>query len=296
MGLFTSKQLAFFNASLGAGSIVTWREEFDSQITIDSNEKTVLHAHIPASSIPRMSIKKPSTTSKFSFKNFNTGTIVQLNLNFPKSRGNETRLYLSETSGFKPKAGEYWFLFEERGTKNLFIGTVDYISWAASGGVKSRPSSKTPLPKIHSPAPPITDEEDHIYQTEIYSTIPAATKTGTYKKEHRDRVVALKSIQNASNKCELNASHKTFTLESGLTYVEAHHLIPIAKQTKLGINLDIPQNIVALCPNCHRAVHHAEKIARLDILKILYKMRVSKLQSAGIKISLSQIAKMYDCL
>ena len=32
-------------------------------------------------------------------------------------------------AGFKPKAGEYWFLFEEDGTKNLFIGSVDESVW-----------------------------------------------------------------------------------------------------------------------------------------------------------------------
>ena len=40
----------------------------------------------------------------------------------------------------------------------------------------------------------------------------------------------------------------------------------IAKQTELGINLDIPQNIVVLCPNCLLAVHHAEKVTRSDVL------------------------------
>ena len=85
-------------------------------------------------------------------------------------------------------------------------------------------------------------------------------------------------------------------LETGFHYVEAHHLVPIAKQTELGVNLDIPQNIIALCPNCHRAVHHAEKASRLKILQILYSMRNSKLQSAGIKISLIELAKMYNCL
>ena len=296
MGLFTLKQRKFFNASVGAGSLVTPREESDSQITLDSNEKTVLHAHIPASTIPRMSIKKLSTPSKLSFKNFQTGATVQLNLNLPKSKGNETRLYLSEMAGFKPKAGEYWFLFKGNGTKNLFIGSVDESVWVALGGVITRPSSKTLSPKISSPAPHISDEEDHIYQSEIYSSTPAAIKTGIYKKEHRDRAVALRSIQNASHKCELDVNHKTFMLETGLHYVEAHHLVPIAKQTELGVNLDIPQNIIALCPNCHRAVHHAEKASRLKILQILYSMRNSKLQSAEIKISLIELAKMYNCL
>ena len=294
MGLFTLKQRKFFNASVGAGSVVTPREESDSQITVDLEEKTVLHAHISASTIPRMSIKKLSTPSKFSFKNFQTGATVQLNLNLPKPKGNETRLYLSEMAGFKPKAGEYWFLFEENGTKNLFIGSVDDSVWAASVG-DFLPSSKQ-LPPKYQPAPHDADQEDHIYQTQIYSSTPSTPKTGIYKKEHRDRAVALRSIQNASHKCELDVAHKTFTLETGLPYVEAHHLVPIAKQTELGVNLDIPQNIVALCPNCHRAVHHAEKVTRLELLQTLFSMRGSELQSAGIKISLIELAKMYNCL
>ena len=296
MGVFNSKQLAFFNASIGAGSIVTEREEFDSQITIDTNEKVVLHSHIPQSIISRMSIKKTSSISSFSFIEFSTRKNVSLNLNLPKSKGNETRLYLSESSGFKPRAGDYWFLFEKINTKNLIIGSVDDGVWSASGGVKSRSSSRGSAPKIYKPPPQSTDDEDHIYQGEIYSSTPAPTKTGTYKREHRDRAVAITSLKNASYKCELTPLHKTFMLESGSPYIEAHHLIPISKQTELRINLDIPENIVALCPNCHRAVHHAEKVTRLAILDKLYLSRKTQLLSAGINHSLSDLARMYNCI
>lgn len=55
-----------------------------------------------------------------------------------------------------------------------------------------------------------------------------------------------------------------------MPYLEVHHVLPLSKGGP-----DTPQNCVALCPNCHRAMHYSEskeeltlslyqKIARLE--------------------------------
>ena len=47
-------------------------------------------------------------------------------------------------------------------------------------------------------------------------------------------------------------------------------------------NIDCLENIVSLCPTCHRAIHHGEFDVKLAILKHLYDIRIDKLKDAGI--------------
>tara|TARA_B100000575_G_C23113260_1_gene643287 strand:+ start:181 stop:1068 length:888 start_codon:yes stop_codon:yes gene_type:complete len=295
MSQFTPNQLKFFNASQGAGSIITDREFSDSQLTVDAYEKIVLYAHIPVSTIPRGAVSKSS--KKFDFSDFNTGAILKLNLNIPKPAKTETRLYLSQKAGFKPRAGDYWFIFEEKKSGKLTIGSIDQSMWLKSGGASfsSKTAKKQKVPEPRE-APFTIDDEDHIYQSEIYSPSPAQAKTGQYKKEKRSKVIANKSLRNASYKCELDSTHQTFNLDSGAPYIEAHHLVPLSETMRLGFNLDFIENIVALCPNCHRAVHYAEKNIRADLVGKLFHLREKEINRVGIQISLSELLRMYNCL
>nr|WP_309099101.1 helix-turn-helix domain-containing protein [Fredinandcohnia onubensis] len=43
-------------------------------------------------------------------------------------------------------------------------------------------------------------------------------------------------------------------ITSDESYLEAHHIVPIAK----GGNIQDEDNVVVLCPNCHRAMHQEE--------------------------------------
>ena len=287
MGNFTEEQLAHFNARIGAGSVVTPREYHDSQITIDKHEKTVLSSTYPQKLIPRMSVKHMDGRNKFKFKNFNTGATVYLNVNLPKQSGSETRLYLSAAAGFKPKAGDYWFIYKDRNTGEFIIGCLDENDWTGTGGVGVTSSE---------PAPNLEDEEDYKYQEQIHSSTPASSQIGEYKREIRSRSVAKDTIKAAANKCEIDPSHETFTAANGETYVEAHHLVPIANQSRLNINLDLCENVIALCPTCHRAVHSAMKKIRLKHLKTLYNSRVSRLKSVGIDITIDELAEIYNCI
>jgi 5-methylcytosine-specific restriction protein A len=54
----------------------------------------------------------------------------------------------------------------------------------------------------------------------------------------------------AHGKCDLCQTPAPFTDEAGHPYLEAHHIKWLAKG-----GLDIPENMVALCPNCHRKMH-----------------------------------------
>lgn len=76
--------------------------------------------------------------------------------------------------------------------------------------------------------------------------------------------------------------------------MEAHHLIPITMQDemwdKYGINIDCLENIVSLCPNCHRAVHLADLSDKKEILTSLINKNIVELDKIGVSAEIIKIA------
>jgi len=63
----------------------------------------------------------------------------------------------------------------------------------------------------------------------------------------RDPKMAVRALELADFKCEIDEAHSTFVARSTKrNFVEAHHLIPIAEQSNHKFSLDVPENIVAL--------------------------------------------------
>ncbi len=55
----------------------------------------------------------------------------------------------------------------------------------------------------------------------------------------------------------MDADHITFTSQfDDNPYMEAHHLIPMAVQDFYENSLDFVNDIVCLCPTCHRKIHY----------------------------------------
>lgn len=149
-----------------------------------------------------------------------------------------------------------------------------------------------------------TDEEN--YQITIEKTIKDIgiiykKKNTAAKKQQRtssnyirDPQAAAYVKQQAEYKCEFNKDHKTFISDiSGKQYVEAHHLIPMKYQDQFEYSLDIPENIVALCPNCHRAIHHGTKDCKKKIISALFNKRKKILKDNGINIDIESLIEMY---
>lgn len=94
--------------------------------------------------------------------------------------------------------------------------------------------------------------------------------------------------------CEFDQNHKTFTAKADNNeYVEAHHLIPFSKRKDFNLSIDVLENIVCLCPNCHRRIHLAVKEDREQMLKELYAKRIEKLENTGINIKIDELIKFY---
>lgn len=76
-------------------------------------------------------------------------------------------------------------------------------------------------------------------------------------------------------------------------YVEAHHLIPMSKQEFYENSLDIVANIVGLCPNCHRLIHHGTFEDKARLIKLIYPQRIEVIREKGIQINISDLLKIY---
>jgi 5-methylcytosine-specific restriction protein A len=90
--------------------------------------------------------------------------------------------------------------------------------------------------------------------------------------------------------CQVDNTHRTF-VSSGKNYVEGHHMIPMFQQKNYDFKLDDVNNIVSLCPTCHREIHYSDdKTAILD--KIYSKNNSFFEQNSIDKL---ELYKMYSC-
>lgn len=95
-------------------------------------------------------------------------------------------------------------------------------------------------------------------------------------------------------KCQFNEEHRSFISQvTNKNYVEAHHLIPMEFQGEFQNNLDIPENIVTLCPNCHKQVHLGNSKAKKEILESLLFQKSKELLSVGIEIEYKELIDYY---
>jgi predicted HNH restriction endonuclease len=95
--------------------------------------------------------------------------------------------------------------------------------------------------------------------------------------------------------CQINKNHKPFiNFISGKNNVEGHHLIPMKFYNKYPYSIDIEDNIIALCPNCHREIHQSdiENIEKM-LKKLLTKKRQESLKKKGILITDKKLLLLY---
>ena len=80
-------------------------------------------------------------------------------------------------------------------------------------------------------------------------------------------------IKNVLDKCNYNCffdeNHITFPSNNRRNYVEGHHIIPVALNDSFSEELDCEENVIALCPNCHRAMHYAKNEYKEELLSYI---------------------------
>lgn len=166
--------------------------------------------------------------------------------------------------------------------------------------------------KLNSEAEEITDLElnnisNHIYNIKESKIVIKETPVTYYarvkdeKVNYRGRNVyprnvneAIQSKINNQYKCENDIEHITFTNNSDKQpFMEAHHLIPMAFQDDFEYSIDFSDNIVCLCPNCHRLIHHGEVNDKADLITHLYNKRNHKYSEYKIDINLEKLFQYY---
>ena len=108
----------------------------------------------------------------------------------------------------------------------------------------------------------------------------------------RDRKVALNALAHAKYKCEIDEGHPTFIRKNTeIAYTEPHHLIPMAYSDLFDVSLDVEENIVSLCSNCHNHLHYGRGYEVL--LKSIYDERIKELKKVGLYIEFEKLLQMY---
>jgi len=135
---------------------------------------------------------------------------------------------------------------------------------------------------------------------ETYKKEPSFSNSSSGRSVNRDPRAAKRAIESAGYKCLFDNNHKTFLTNNNVTYVEGHHLIPCTPSNtdffwkKFHRNIDCIENIVGLCPNCHRRIHLGSKNEKEEIIEDLYKKQHAKLEKVGLKITLEDLKNLYN--
>lgn len=271
---FDANLKKYFNASRGAFSEVTWTEAKDGQVTVSSNEKTIVVEHFGSDDLAKYVgndtvLAMAGLDARREFRLFPTGRIVQPKLKYPKPNNSELRLYFNDEE-FKVKEGHFWGVFERGDDIWLFQATDVFMDRIRKHGLASEDGGSILEPEVDD------------YQSEINQKAPTQI-TSTQKAWSRDPKVAAEALKNASFECELYPELPIFTSRStGYPFMEAHHLIPMKAQADFEVSLDVVDNICCLSPFAHRKLHMAEFDDIIDDLERLIEKRAALLDYANI--------------
>jgi len=150
------------------------------------------------------------------------------------------------------------------------------------------------------------DDDEHEYQKEILLSVGVEILDTPQEKKKtksvngnsiypRNPSHAKKAILDANFSCEISPDHKTFIQRFNLKpFAEAHHLIPLRYHNEFKFSLDVPANIISLCPNCHRKLHFGQLEKIESLLKFLLTNRIKRLSKCGLEVSLNKLKIFYN--
>lgn len=139
----------------------------------------------------------------------------------------------------------------------------------------------------------VLDIKNHFEYTKEINRRPEQMKKGKVIYYKRSAKVSANALNHACYKCEINNDHKTFLRKKDeIPYTEAHHLIPMSQQGNFEFSLDIEENIISLCSNCHNEIHYGKN--QNELLEKLFNERKDLLKSKGIEINLEELLSFYD--
>lgn len=108
----------------------------------------------------------------------------------------------------------------------------------------------------------------------------------------RSKKVYINALKLSNYKCEIDYNHNTFMRKKdGKPYTEPHHIIPLSKQDEFNYDLDIEENIISLCSNCHNQIHYGQDFEQL--LNIVFEKRKNLLNKCGISFNYDKLIEYY---
>jgi 5-methylcytosine-specific restriction enzyme A len=131
---------------------------------------------------------------------------------------------------------------------------------------------------------------------EPQSPVPAPMRiANTINRYERNVDVAAFALKKADFKCEIDAMHETFVSRArNQPYVEAHHLVPMGEQGSYHCSLDIPANVISLCVNCHKLLHHGRALDKKESLSKLFLDRRMNLAKMNIFLEKRTLLSYYN--
>ena len=158
----------------------------------------------------------------------------------------------------------------------------------------------------------ILDRDDGIEQENIQDSNPVSVEesavNGTTQDEYmntsngiavkKNPSIAKKVLEDCGYICLLDSSHETFISSKGHMYMEGHHLIPCTVENSKMFSkiskLDREENIVCICPNCHRAIHYGDGKTKKKLITKLLNTQKLRLDSVGLTITLDKLLSLYN--
>lgn len=128
---------------------------------------------------------------------------------------------------------------------------------------------------------------------------PVFESQASGKRVQRNSKLAKSAIIASNFQCEVNSNHETFCNKQDKPFMEGHHLIPCTVENAQEIwerferNIDCTENIVSLCPTCHRAIHMGNQEAKKKVLSALISKRLPILKEIGIDITEEYLLNLY---
>ncbi len=146
--------------------------------------------------------------------------------------------------------------------------------------------------EIIKKVPLYTSDEIALKNNRVPTLDDFITQNARYSTDYR---ISKTALSQANFKCEINTMHETFKTKYNIDYVEAHHLIPMKEQRNYpNINIDRTENIISVCPNCHKGIHYANDSYKHDKLQKLYNERKEVINSIGIELTYELLLRMYN--
>lgn len=106
----------------------------------------------------------------------------------------------------------------------------------------------------------IESQADGMSAAELAAAANTYQATATLRR--RNPYLPALAKKRANGICQLCRKSAPFVDEKGNPYLEAHHIVPLAENGP-----DCLENMVALCPNCHRKVHHVPAQENIEKMK-----------------------------